>query len=181
MRTKGRPFYFGLFNRLVKSLLRLGLPVGPTTLLTVRGRKTGRPRTTPVGFLEHDGRRYVFGTFGDGDWTRNLRAAGEAVVGRGWRKKRVSALELRSPEEKALILKDILAAFLASRMGSRMLRMGYELTKDSTMDDYVREARSHPGFELREKSRPQTKGQKPVRSTGRGGFHSRIIRGAVEP
>jgi hypothetical protein len=29
--------------------------------------------------------------------------------------------------------------------------MGYDLTKDSTMDDYVREARSHPGFELRDK------------------------------
>ncbi len=150
-RTNGRPFYFGLMNRLVKSLLRLGLPVGPTTLLTVRGRKSGHPRTTPVGFLEHDGHRYVFGTFGDVDWTRNLRAAGEAVVGRGWRRKRVSAVELRNPQEKALILKDVLAPFLASRMGSSMLRMGYDLTKDSTMDDYVREARSHPGFELREK------------------------------
>ena len=138
-------------NRFVKSLLRLGLPVGPATLLTVPGRISGRPRTTPVGFLEHDGRRYVFGTFGDVDWTRNLRAAGEAVVGRGWRRKRVSAVELRGPEEKALILKDVLAPFLASRMGSSMLRMGYDLTKDSTMDDYVREARSHPGFELREK------------------------------
>ena len=100
LRTDGRSFYFGLMNRFVKSLLRIGLPVGPTTLLTVRGRKSGRPRTTPVGFLEHDGRRYVFGTFGDVDWTRNLRASGEAVVGRGWRRKRVSAVELRSPEEK---------------------------------------------------------------------------------
>ncbi len=151
VRTNGRPFYFGLMNRLVKSLLRMGLPVGPTTLLTVRGRKSGRPRTTPVGFLEHDGRRYVFGTFGEVDWTRNLRASGEAVVGRGWRRKRVSAVELRRPEEKALVLKDVLAPFLASRMGSRMLRMGYDLTRDSTMDDYVREAMRHPGFKLREK------------------------------
>ncbi len=151
VRTNGRPFYFGLMNRLVESLLRLGLPVGPTTLLTVRGRKSGRPRTTPVGFLERDGRRYVFGTFGDVDWTRNLRAAGEAVVGRGWRRKSVSAVELRNLEEKALVLKDVLAPFLASRMGSRMLRMGYDLTKDSTTDDYVREAGSHPGFELRDK------------------------------
>ena len=60
-------------------------------------------------------------------------------------------MELRSPHDKALVLKDVLAPFLASRMSSRMLRMGYDLTKDSTMDDFVREARSHPGFELREK------------------------------
>ncbi|HZY47517.1 MAG TPA: nitroreductase family deazaflavin-dependent oxidoreductase [Candidatus Bathyarchaeia archaeon] len=149
--TEHRPFYFGLFNRIVRNMLRLGVPVGPTTLLSVRGRKTGRPRTTPVGYLEHNGHRYVFGTFGEGDWTRNLRATGEAIVGRGWRRKRVSAIELRVIEEKAMIMKEVLAPFLGSRLGSRMLQMGYDLKKDSTMEDYLREARIHPGFELLEK------------------------------
>jgi deazaflavin-dependent oxidoreductase (nitroreductase family) len=150
-KTQHLPFYFAFFNRLVKSVLRLGIPVGPTTLLSVRGRNTGRIRTTPVGYLKHNGRRYVFGTFGDVDWTRNLRAAGEAVIGRGWSRKRLSATELRDPEEKALVLKEVLAPFLVSRTGSRMLRMGYDLNKDSTMEDYIREARNHPGFELRDK------------------------------
>jgi len=34
---------------------------------------------------------------------------------------------------------------------SSFLRMGYSLTKDSTIDDYAREARCHPGFELQDK------------------------------
>ena len=134
----------------MKSFLYLGVPAGPMTLLTVRGRKTGRPHTTPVGSFKLEGHRYVFDTFGNADWVRNLRAAGEAKVGRGWRGKQVTAVQL-SIEEAASVLKEILAPYAASRIRSSFLKMGYSLNKDSTMADYVREAKRHPGFELQEK------------------------------
>ncbi len=143
-------FYVPMLNPLMKSFLHLGLPAGPMTLLTVRGRKTGRSRTTPVGLFNLENRRYIFDTFGNADWVRNLRAAREALIGRGWGRKKVIAKEL-SMDEAALVLKEIFAPYIASRFRSSFLRMGYSLTKDSTMEDYAREARRHPGFELQDK------------------------------
>jgi deazaflavin-dependent oxidoreductase (nitroreductase family) len=143
------PFYVPLMNPLIKSLLHLGVPAGPMTLLTVRGRKTGRSHTTPVGLFKLEDRRYIFDTFGNADWVRNLRVAREAVIGRGWSRKHVTALEL-SLDKASLVLREILAPYVTSRIRSSFLRMGYSLTKDSTMDDYAREARRHSGFELRD-------------------------------
>jgi deazaflavin-dependent oxidoreductase (nitroreductase family) len=53
-------------------------------LLTTPGRRTGRPRSTCVRFLETGDRLVVWGTGSgapqDPDWFRNLRAADRAVV-----------------------------------------------------------------------------------------------------
>lgn len=78
-------------NRLLTPLYRLsggrlhrtmrGLPV---LLLTLPGRSTGIPRTTPVVYLEHDGALLVVGSAGgsvvEPQWFRNLRAAGRIGV-----------------------------------------------------------------------------------------------------
>ncbi|HEX2712888.1 MAG TPA: nitroreductase/quinone reductase family protein, partial [Candidatus Acidoferrales bacterium] len=37
---------------ILKGLLRVGIPMGPMILLSVRGRKTGKLRTTPVDLFE---------------------------------------------------------------------------------------------------------------------------------
>ena len=45
----------------ITMLLRIGVRMtifGPMMLLTVRGRKTGKPRTVPVDLHERDGRRF---------------------------------------------------------------------------------------------------------------------------
>ncbi len=83
------------------------------------------------------------------NWCKNLRVAGETVVRRGENRREVWASEIRDPEQKAALLKGILAQSLASRIGSGILRMGYDLTKDSTMEDCAREAMHHPAFEVR--------------------------------
>ena len=150
--TVRRPLYFGTFNFLVKSLLRIGIPFGPMALITVRGRKSGVPRTNPVGLMENRGRYFTIGTFGDSNWCKNLRVAGEAKIGRGRKRRQFWISELRDPEERAGLLKEILAPYLATRMGSQMLKMGYELSKDSAMEDYTREARRHPVFEVKFRS-----------------------------
>ena len=74
-----------IFNPIARRLLGLGLPLGPNALLTVRGRKTGQPRTTPVALVEIGGRRWVVGTFGEVNWVRNLRVAREAGLAVGQR------------------------------------------------------------------------------------------------
>jgi deazaflavin-dependent oxidoreductase (nitroreductase family) len=63
-----------------------GTAVGrtPVLLLTVAGRTTGTPRTTPVSYFEHDGAVVVVGSGGgsqaEPQWMRNLRAATRAHV-----------------------------------------------------------------------------------------------------
>ena len=76
---------------IIKRLLRAGVPMGPMILLTVRGRTTGQPRTTPVDLLERNGRRWLVATHGgaSSNWVRNLRAAGEGVLTRGRRRQAV--------------------------------------------------------------------------------------------
>ena len=46
-------------NRVVRLLIRLGLMPGPTYLLTVPGRRTGRPLSTPVTLVEDAGARWL--------------------------------------------------------------------------------------------------------------------------
>jgi deazaflavin-dependent oxidoreductase (nitroreductase family) len=126
----------------------MGLPMGPNVLLTIQGRRSGRPRTVPVALMESHGREYVFATFGEVDWVRNLRAAGTAIVRRGRHEDAVVAVEL-PPEEAALVMADALAPFLGSPVAASLLGRWYALSADSSPADYLAEARRHPVFELR--------------------------------
>jgi hypothetical protein len=69
------PGFVRIGNLFVTAVPRRGMMINTNTLLTVPGRKSGRPRTTPVTIIEHEGGRYVSSSFGDVDWVRNLRAA----------------------------------------------------------------------------------------------------------
>lgn len=73
-------------NLLALFSLRTGMPIYPLgrrTLIAVEtvGRRTGRRRITPMGFVHRDGRILVVSEHGTGaDWYRNARAAGAARV-----------------------------------------------------------------------------------------------------
>jgi deazaflavin-dependent oxidoreductase (nitroreductase family) len=141
------PRYVPLLNPLIKTMLHLGAPVGPMILLTVRGRKSGKAFTTPVGVMELDGHRFVIGTFGNVNWVRNLRAAREAKIGKGRHRKLVHAQEL--PIDKAAdVFQKVFAPYLSSKLMSSFLKMGYDLNKESTSADYLKEAQRHPAFEV---------------------------------
>jgi deazaflavin-dependent oxidoreductase (nitroreductase family) len=88
------PRWLRITNKIVIGLQRLGLPIGTMRLLTVRGRKTGKPRTTPVSPLTVDGQRYIIGGFARGDWVANARANGDAVLAHGRRKEPIRLTEL---------------------------------------------------------------------------------------
>ncbi|HET7465236.1 MAG TPA: nitroreductase family deazaflavin-dependent oxidoreductase [Candidatus Dormibacteraeota bacterium] len=92
------PRYVPILNPVLRRLLKLGVPLGPNGLLTVRGRRSGLMRTTPVAVVQRDGRRWVVGTFGDVNWVRNLREARQAVVAVGGKKAAVTARELSQTE-----------------------------------------------------------------------------------
>jgi deazaflavin-dependent oxidoreductase (nitroreductase family) len=69
-----------IFNRVAKPLLRAGVPMGYNGLLTTTGRRSGKPRTTPLAIIERDGRRWVWSPWGEVNWVRNLRASGRASI-----------------------------------------------------------------------------------------------------
>jgi deazaflavin-dependent oxidoreductase (nitroreductase family) len=134
-----------LSNAAVGALLRAGVPIGNMTLLTVRGRKSGLPRTTPVYLGERDGRRWLVSTFGEVNWMRNLRAAGEATLTRGRRTEAITVREL-SAQEAAPRLKRSLDTAPA------FIRSYFDVTPGSPLADFEREAPRHPLFEVYPKS-----------------------------
>jgi deazaflavin-dependent oxidoreductase (nitroreductase family) len=135
-------------SALIGRLLALGVPLGPLVLLTVRGRASGQPRTTPVALLEREDQRWLVATFGEVNWTRNLRAAGEATLGRGRRRERVVARQL-APEAAGSVLHAALAPHAAAWMIAVVLRRLLGVAPDAPLDTLIDRARRHPVFELR--------------------------------
>lgn len=100
------PWWLKPMNKVFMGMLRLGLPIsgkeGPV-VLTVTGRKSGQPRSTPVTPMYIDGKRYVVGGFPGADWVRNARANPEATVAQGRRTERVRMVELPVDEARPLL------------------------------------------------------------------------------
>ena len=144
-------------TRIIKRLLRAGFPMGPMILLTVRGRTTGQPRSTPVDLFERDSSRWLVATHGGGNphWVRNLRAAGEGILTHGRRRQEITAVEL-TPEEAGSILKEVVGPRLALPVRGFVLRHTVDVSPDASLDDFISVARSHPVFELRSPREPSS-------------------------
>ena len=96
------------FNRLVSWLASLGVTHSDTVTLEVKGRRSGRVRSNPVTWVEHEGERYLVSPRGESEWVRNVRAAGgDAVIRHGGRQK--VRLEEAPAEERAPIIKAYLS------------------------------------------------------------------------
>jgi deazaflavin-dependent oxidoreductase (nitroreductase family) len=127
-------------NRLVRLLLKLGLMPGPTYLLTVPGRRTGRPLSTPVTLVEEGAERWLVAPYGDVAWVRNARAAGEVTLTRGRHVESVSIRELSAAD----------AAPVLQRYVTRVpiTRPYFDATPNSSLSVFEAEAPRHPVFAL---------------------------------
>jgi deazaflavin-dependent oxidoreductase (nitroreductase family) len=137
-------------NPLTGALLRRGLPMGPNVLMTVRGRVSGEPRTAPVAVPEIDGRRYVIGAYGDVNWVRNLRAAGEADLRAHGRTEHVRAIELDRAAATAFF-GETLPTFIKRLpwFGRGFARFLFGLVGPEVLGDPARAAETRPVFEIR--------------------------------
>ncbi len=104
MATARLPGWLKHVNRVVKFLQRRGLPLGTIHVLSVPGRASGTPRSTPVSPLTVDGRRYVIAGLPQADWAKNARAAGSAVLSRGRRSERVGLREVTDPDLRRAVM-----------------------------------------------------------------------------
>jgi deazaflavin-dependent oxidoreductase (nitroreductase family) len=143
------PAYVRKPNTLVRALLRLGVPMGPNTLLTVRGRTSGQPRTVPVAVTEADGRRWVIGAYGDVNWVRNLRAAGGGEVVLDGHPTKVTATELDQAEAE-WFFRDIVGPYLRRlpRILQVLVRALFRHLAPDMLTDPALAARNRPVFEL---------------------------------
>jgi deazaflavin-dependent oxidoreductase (nitroreductase family) len=146
--TSHVPTFVRLGNLLTKSMLRAGIKVVgpnnvPTYLLTVRGRKSGQPRTTPIVVIEQERKRYLLAPFGMVDWVRNLRAAGEATLTRGRRTEAIRATELPSGEASLVLQRGLEDGSIPS-----FLVKYFEVTTASSREELEAAAARHPVFLL---------------------------------
>ena len=122
---------------------------GPYAVLTVPGRRTGLPRSTPLEVVPvGDGWR-VTAVYGLVDWVKNLQASGTATILVRGREFPVRSEQLPR-RETAVILRDRLAS--ASRTTMRMVGPYFDATSESPLEAWELEADHHPVFMLQKTS-----------------------------
>src|SRR5918911_4184514 len=78
--------------------------MGPVHILTVPGRRSGRPQATPVSPVAYDGQRWLIAGWADADWVKNLRASGWAALTKGTHIERIRVVEV-TPKQGAAALR----------------------------------------------------------------------------
>jgi deazaflavin-dependent oxidoreductase (nitroreductase family) len=138
------PWWMKTFNPIAERLLAAGIPLGFNGLITIRGRKTGIERTTPVAIIESDDRRWVWAPYGDVQWVRNLRAAGKATITARRRTEEVIARELDQLERIAFF-RDVVGPIARGMPGGVWFIRTFDRTD---LTDPVGAAQGRPVFEL---------------------------------
>jgi deazaflavin-dependent oxidoreductase (nitroreductase family) len=89
-----------VINRAVRLGTKLGREIDGVRELEVRGRRTGRPRRTPVKVIEVDGRRYLVSLYGSSGWVQNLRSQRTARLRFGRDVEDVLATEIADDDKR---------------------------------------------------------------------------------
>jgi len=97
------PRYLKAINTFMMAVQKLGIPTGPAMVLTVPGRKSGQPRSTPMTPFEFQGGRYAVAFYPGGDWAANARAAGTGTLGSGRKSRRVAIVELTAEQARPVL------------------------------------------------------------------------------
>jgi deazaflavin-dependent oxidoreductase (nitroreductase family) len=130
-------------STIIGTLLRLGLPVGPSALLSVRGRKSGKIYTIPIALVENSSTSFLVAAFGEVNWVRNLRVADQAQLTRRRRTEDIRVVELET-REAAPILKQ----FFKESQNVSFIKPYFHVTTKSSLADFELEALHHPVFRI---------------------------------
>lgn len=127
-------------NTLFRVLIRLGLEPGGASLLTVTGRRSGQPRSTPVNPIDRNGEQWLVAPYGAVGWVKNVRACHEVTLTRGHHTAHFRAVEV-APELAGSVLRDYVRKI-------RVARPYFDATPDSPIEAFAAEADRHPVFRL---------------------------------
>jgi deazaflavin-dependent oxidoreductase (nitroreductase family) len=129
-----------LLNQLVQALLWLGLGPRHTYLLAVRGRRSGRLYSTPVTLVEEGRQRWLVAPYGEMNWVRDARAAGQVTLSRGRHTETVGIVEL-GPQACAPVLKRYVTDV-------PITRPFFDARPQSPLEAFEQEAPQHPVFRI---------------------------------
>jgi deazaflavin-dependent oxidoreductase (nitroreductase family) len=139
-----RTYRLGRSRRLVNRALvmALGVGIGPkaTYLLTTTGRRTGQRRTTPVTLVESESGRWLVAPYGPVPWVLNVRQTPRLELRRGRRAEVLHARELPA-DRSAPVLRTYVRQVPVTRPF-------FDVTVDSPLEDFERQAPRHPVFAL---------------------------------
>ena len=105
------PWWLKPMNKVLMAMAKLGvMGKGAPLVLTVTGRKSGQPRSTPITPMIVGGARYVGpasretpGGFPGADWVRNAQANPVATLTQGRRSEQVRLHEMSVEEARPLL------------------------------------------------------------------------------
>jgi len=137
----GRPTRAGrVANRAARWYAAAGGPPSWQVSLETRGRRTGRTSKTVLVIARHDGEDYLVSMLGERSaWVHNVRAAGEAVIRHG-RKRRVRLEEVPSAERAPM-----LKAYVQRATSGRR---HFTLTPDASVAEFAAVADQFPVFRI---------------------------------
>ncbi len=96
-----------LINWWFRSLTKFGLGASYRQILTVPGRKTGRPHSTPVDVIEVGGDRWLVAGYGPANWVLNTRAHAEVMLSRGGHSQTYKVEEVGADDAIPVLRKNI--------------------------------------------------------------------------
>ncbi|HYH91856.1 MAG TPA: nitroreductase family deazaflavin-dependent oxidoreductase [Candidatus Saccharimonadales bacterium] len=133
-----------LLNLLEWTRIRLGIAPRQRFLLTVTGRRTGRPHTTPVSIVQHGSERWLVAPYGEVSWVQNARVAGRVWLSRGRRREECEIAEV-SPIATGRILQEYVTM-------EPITRPFFAGPATAAVDAFAADAARHPVFLLRSPS-----------------------------
>lgn len=129
-----------LGNVLISPLARLGLAGKRTHILTVAGRRSGRRYSTPVQLVIGDHARWLVAPYGEREWVKNARVAGEVGLTRAGRTTWHRIEEL-GPDEAAPVLREYLRT-------TPVAKRYFHADADAPLEAFAAEAALHPVFRI---------------------------------
>jgi deazaflavin-dependent oxidoreductase (nitroreductase family) len=132
-----------IFNRIVARLTKLGISLMGSRVLSVRGRKSGDWRSTPVNLLVLDGQRYLVAPRGHTQWVRNLRVNTEGRLQLGRTIATFRAEELADADKP-----EILRLYLKKWAWEVGTFFEGDVTKDSPLETLLHIAPGVPVFKI---------------------------------
>lgn len=127
-------------NLAIAAAVRTGLGPARYVLLTVTGRRTGQPRSTPIRLLRHDGHEWLVAPYGEVAWVHNARAAGEVTLRRGRHSTPYTVVEC-GPDEAGPVLKEYARS-------EPVTRPYFDAQPSDPPATFAAEAGRHPVFRL---------------------------------
>jgi deazaflavin-dependent oxidoreductase (nitroreductase family) len=131
-------------NRIFRWMTQIGLGASYRHILTVRGRKSGQLRSTPVDVMSLEGSRWLVAGYGPANWVANARAAGEVTLSRGGRAE-VLAVQDVSPSESVPVLREYMREV-------QVTRRYFDAHPDDPDDAITAELSRHPVLKLAAKN-----------------------------